>query len=140
MGLCAAKRVGKERSTIANFLRLLSLPKEIKQGIAGSSLSMGHAKALLSLDRVRDQLQAAAMIVKKGLSVREAETLASHLKNPPKQRQTRTRLRGELKAIEDKIRKALGTKVSVTAKAKGGKIVIEYYSNDELERILDTIV
>ena len=135
-----SKRVGKERSTIANFLRLLSLPKEIKQGIAGGSLSMGHAKALLSLDRVRDQLQAAAMIVKKGLSVREAETLASHLKNPPKQRQTRTRLRGELKAIEEKLIKALGTKVSITAKAKGGKIVIEYYSNDELERILDTIV
>jgi ParB family chromosome partitioning protein len=132
-----AKRVGKERSTVTNFLRILSLPKEIKHELATGSLSMGHAKALLSLERVRDQLQAALLIGKKGLSVREAEALASRLKNPPKEK--KARLSHELKAVEEKLKKALGTKVSIASKSKGGKIVIEYYSTEELDRILEKI-
>jgi ParB family chromosome partitioning protein len=132
-----AKRVGKERSTVTNFLRILSLPKEIKHDLAEGNLSMGHAKALLSLERVRDQVQAALMIVKKGLSVREAEALAGKLKNPAKEK--KPKIGHELKAVEDKIRKSLGTKVSVTGKAKGGRIVIDYYSAEELDRILEKI-
>ncbi|HUI68427.1 MAG TPA: ParB/RepB/Spo0J family partition protein [Nitrospirota bacterium] len=132
-----AKRVGKERSTVTNFLRLLGLPKEIKQELATGSLSMGHAKALLSLERVRDQMQAAVMIVKKGLSVREAEALAARFKNPPKEK--KARLSHELKSVEEKLKKALGTKVSIIAKSKGGRIVIEYYSAEELDRIIDKI-
>jgi ParB family chromosome partitioning protein len=132
-----AKRVGKERSTVTNFLRILGLPKEIKQELATGALTMGHAKALLSLERVRDQMQAALMIVKKGLSVREAEALASRLKNPPKEK--KARLSHELKSIEEKLRKALGTKVIITTKSKGGRIVVEYYSAEELERILEKI-
>jgi ParB family chromosome partitioning protein len=133
-----AKRVGKERSTVTNFLRLLSLPKEVKQDLAAGALSMGHAKALLSLDRARDQFQVAALIVKKGLSVRESEALASRLKNPPKEKKNRQHQ--ELKAVEEKLRKTLGTKVSITSKSKGGRIVIEYYSPEELDRILEKIV
>ncbi len=132
-----AKRVGKERSTVTNFLRLLGLPKEIKQDLANGALSMGHAKALLALDRVREQMQAALMIVKKGLSVREAEALVSRLKNPPKEK--KVRLGHELKAVEEKLKKALGTRVSVSSKSKGGRIVIEYYSDEDLDRILDKI-
>ena len=132
-----AKRVGKERSTVTNFLRLLGLPKEVKQELAAGALSMGHAKALLSLERVRDQLQAAAAIVRKGLSVREAEALAARIKNPPKEKKARAG--GELKTVEERLKKSLGTKVSIAAKAKGGKIVIEYYSNEELDRILEKI-
>jgi ParB family chromosome partitioning protein len=133
-----AKRVGKERSTVTNFLRLLGLPKEVKQELVTGSLSMGHAKALLSLERVRDQLLAAARIVKKGLSVREAEALAHALKNPPKDKK-QPRQSHELKAIEDKLKKTLGTKVNITPRAKGGRIVIEYYSNEELDSILEKI-
>jgi ParB family chromosome partitioning protein len=132
-----ARRVGKERSTVTNFLRLLGLPKEVKHDLATGALSMGHAKALLSLERVRDQVQAALMIVKKGLSVREAEALASRLKNPPKEK--KARLSHELKAVEEKLKKALGTKVSISAKSNGGRIVIEYYSPEELDRILEKI-
>jgi ParB family chromosome partitioning protein len=132
-----AKRVGKERSTVTNFLRLLSLPKEVKHDLAAGNLSMGHAKALLSMERVRDQQQAALMIVKKGLSVREAEALASNLKNPAKEKKPKAS--HELKSVEDKLRKSLGTKVSITATAKGGRIVIDYYSNEELDRILEKI-
>jgi ParB family chromosome partitioning protein len=133
-----ARRVGKERSTITNFLRILGLPKEVKQGLAAGSLSLGHAKAILSLERVRDQLQVAALITKKGLSVREAEALASRLKDPPKDK--KTRLSHELKAVEEKLQKALGTKVSIASKSKGGRIVIEYYSGEELDRILEKII
>jgi ParB family chromosome partitioning protein len=132
-----AKRVGKERSTITNFLRLLGLPKEIKQHLATGSLNMGHAKALLSLERLRDQMFAANQIVKKALSVREAEALASRLKKPAKEK--KTRVGTEYKAAEERLRKSLGTKVSIAPSAKGGKIVIEYYSGEELERILEKI-
>ncbi len=132
-----AKRVGKERSTVTNFLRLLSLPKEVKHELAAGNLSMGHAKALLSMERVRDQVQAGLMIVKKGLSVREAEALAGNLKNPAKEK--KPKVSHELKSVEDKLRKSLGTKVSVTGKAKGGRIVIDYYSTEELDRILEKI-
>ncbi len=133
-----ARRVGKERSTVTNFLRLLNLPKEVKQELATGALSMGHAKTLLSLERVRDQVQAATMIVKKGLSVREAETLAARLKNPSKEKKTRQS--HELKSVEEKLKKTLGTKVSIAPKAKGGRIVIEYYSAEELDRILEKII
>jgi ParB family chromosome partitioning protein len=132
-----AKRVGKERSTVTNFLRLLGLPKEVKHDLATGAMSMGHAKALLSLERVRDQLQVAALIVKKGLSVRESEALASRLKNPPKEKKPKQNQ--ELKAVEENLRKALGTKVSIMAKSRGGRIVIEYYSPEELDRILEKI-
>jgi ParB family chromosome partitioning protein len=130
--------VGKERSTVTNFLRILGLAKEIKQEIAAGNLSMGHAKAILSLERVRDQAQAAMHIAKKGLSVREAETLVGRMKDPPKEK--KARLSHELKAIEEKLRKALGTKVSLSSKSKGGKIVIDYYSDEELDRILEKII
>ncbi|HTF99936.1 MAG TPA: ParB/RepB/Spo0J family partition protein [Nitrospirota bacterium] len=132
-----AKRVGKERSTITNFLRILSLPKEVKTLLANGALSMGHAKAILSLERIRDQVQAAALIAQKDLSVREAEALASRLKNPPHDR--KPRLSHELKAIEERLKKLLGTKVSITARSSGGRIVIDYYSPEELERLLERI-
>jgi ParB family chromosome partitioning protein len=132
-----ARRVGKERSTVTNFLRILHLPKEIKHDLASGAISMGHAKALLSLERSRDQIQAAALIVKKGLSVREAESLATRLKNPPKERKIRQSQ--ELKSLEEKLKKKLGTKVSISSKSKGGRIVIEYYSAEELDRILEMI-
>ncbi len=132
-----ARRVGKERSTVTNFLRILHLPKEVKQDLASGALNMGHAKAILSLERSRDQIQAAALIVKKGLSVREAEALAGRLKNPP--REKKPRLSHELKALEEKLKKSLGTKVSIMSKSKGGRIVIEYYSPEELDRILEKI-
>ena len=132
-----AKRVGKERSTVTNFLRILGLPKELKQSLATGALSMGHAKALLSLERVRDQIQAASAIVRKGLSVREAEALANRLKNPAKEKKSRQSQ--ELKTVEEKLKKSLGTKVSIITKAKGGRIVIEYYSAEELDRLLEKI-
>ncbi len=132
-----AKRVGKERSTIANFLRILGLPKEVKQLLAAGTLSLGHAKAVLSLERQRDQMQVANQIARKGLSVREAEELAGRLKHPKKERTSKQD--SAYRVVEERLRKSLGTKVSISAGAKGGKIVIEYYSSEEFERILEKI-
>jgi ParB family chromosome partitioning protein len=132
-----AKRVGKERSTITNFLRILGLPKEIKQHLASGALSLGHAKAVLSLERQRDQLVAAERIVRQGLSVREAEALAAKLKHPVKEK--RKAVATEYRAVEERLKRSLGTKVTVVPKAKGGRIVIEYYSAEELDRILEKI-
>jgi ParB family chromosome partitioning protein len=132
-----AKRVGKERSTVANFLRILGLPKEIKQHLVSGALSLGHAKAILSLERQRDQVITANQIVKKGLSVREAELLATRLKQPMSQREKKPRMTAEYRTVEEKLRKSLGTKVSVKPRQKGGTIIIEYYSLEELDRILE---
>ena len=132
-----AKRVGKERSTITNLLRILGLPKEIKQHIASGELSLGHAKAILSLERLRDQQVTANQILKKGLSVREAEALAARLKHPAKEK--RPRVASEYKDALERLQKALGTKVSIAPRSKGGRIVIEYYSIEEFDRILEKI-
>ncbi len=134
-----AKRVGKERSTIANFLRILGLPKEIKQHLASGAISLGHAKALLSLERHRDQLAVSNAIVKRGLSVREAEALAAKMKHPAAPKRKKPVAGTEYKAAEERLRESLGTKVSIEAKAQGGRIVIEYYSPEELDRILEKI-
>jgi ParB family chromosome partitioning protein len=133
-----ARRVGKERSTIANFLRILGLPKEIKQHLATGAISLGHAKALLSLERHRDQAAVADGIVRKGLSVREAEALAAKLKHPAEPKK-KAAAGAEYKAIEERLRKSFGTKVSIETKSRGGRIVIEYYSADELDRILEKL-
>ena len=133
-----AKRVGKERSTVTNFLRLLGLPREIKPHLASGALSLGHAKAVLSLERHRDQLQLTNLIVRKGLSVREAEALAAKLKHPVKEKKP-ARASTEYKAVEERLKKSLGTKVTIAPKAKGGTIVIEYYSTEELDRLLEKI-
>jgi ParB family chromosome partitioning protein len=132
-----AKRVGKERSTVTNFLRILGLPKEIKQHLASGALSLGHAKAVLSLERHRDQLQLANLVVGKGLSVREAEAYAARLKHPVKEKKARPA--AEYRAVEERLQKALGTKVTLAPRVNGGRIVIEYYSTEELDRILEKI-
>jgi ParB family chromosome partitioning protein len=134
-----ARRVGKERSTVTNFLRILGLPKEIKPHLASGALGLGHAKAVLSVERHRDQIQLANMIAKKGLSVREAEALAAKLKHPVKEKKA-VHASTEYHAVEERLKKSLGTKVTIAPKAKGGRIVIEYYSGEELDRILEKIM
>lgn len=132
-------KVGKERATVANYLRLLKLPDEIKTLINEEKLSMGHARALLSLDNRQAQIQAARAIVKAGLSVREAEELAKKLASGQKTVKTaKNRSKDpQIAALEEKLIKSLATKVRIKHKGKRGSIEIEYYSLDELDRLLD---
>lgn len=133
-----SKRLGKQRSSIANFLRLLKLPSDVKQWINQGDLSMGHAKAILSLDKPVKQIEAARRIIKKGLSVREAEVLVTRML---KQRKAvvKKRVEPHISDLEDSLKRFFGTKVKIHHRKKGGRIEIEYYSNDDLIRIVEVI-
>lgn len=134
-------RVSKDRATIANYLRLLKLPEEIKELINSGSLSMGHAKALLSLESKQKQLEAARAVVAQGLSVRAAEALCKKLGEAPQKAPKKKREKlPEVSDLENKLTSALGTKVSIQHRDKRGKIEIEYYSLDELDRLLDVLL
>ena len=134
-----AHRVGKERSTVTNFLRLLNLPKDVRDEISKGTVSMGHAKTLLGLPSVDDQSKAKDIIINKGLSVRETEALIAKWRThqPAKKKHKK---RDEILAVEEQLRKGLGTKIHITEAKRGGKIQIDYYSKDDLQRIIDIIL
>lgn len=131
-------KVGKERATVANYLRLLKLPDEIKDLINKGSLSMGHARAILAVEGKTLQIELARTIVTRGLSVREAESLAKQV-NKPRKRVIRSK-DPQITSLEEKLKQSLGTKVKIQHKGKRGKIEIEYYSLDELDRLLDILI
>ena len=136
-----SKKVGKDRATVTNYLRILKLPSGIKKLIAEGSLSIGHAKALLQIEDPNHQIETARKIVQYGLSVRDAETLS---KKTPSSRQSASRLRSvkdpQIASLEEKLMHSLGTKVKLIHKGKkGGKLEIEYYSLEELDRLLEIL-
>ena len=133
-------KVGKDRATVANYLRLLKLPDEIKRFVNEGSLSMGHARAILSIEGKPNQLEAARRIIHKGLSVRETETLAKKWGAGAKKKIVRHKRDPQIESLQEKLIRSLGTKVRIHHKGKKGKIEIEYYSLDELERLLDILM
>ncbi len=137
-----AEKVGKDRTTVTNFLRLLKLPEEIQNGLKKNLISMGHARALVNLPSEALQIRIYQKTVNGGLSVRKVEQLVKAASKPPKQvvrpATPTTEPVASIQSVEEKLRQALGTKVSVRAKEDGrGEIVIEYYSLDDLDRLLD---
>ncbi len=130
-------KVGKDRATIANYLRLLKLPDEIKSMINNGYLTVGHAKAILSIEGRTNQIEAAKKIVKGGLSVREAEALSKKTLIPQKPKQKKD---PQISSLEEKLIRNLGTKVRIIQKGKKGKIEIEYYSLEELDRLLEILL
>lgn len=133
-----SKKVSKDRATVTNYLRILKLPSEVKIWIAEGSLSIGHAKALLQIDDPAAQTAAARKIIKNGLSVREAEALSKKTSTSrPKPKASRD---PQIASLEEKLIQSLGTKVRLLHKSKkGGKIEIEYYSLEELDRLLEIL-
>lgn len=129
-----AKRVGKKRSSIANYLRILKLPPKVQSLIKKGDLSLGHAKALSSLEGARPQIKLAEEIIKRSLSVRQAENLALRLSIRGTKRSSR-KIDPNLLAAENELQKALGTKVRIVKGKGSGKIEIRFYSEDELERL-----
>lgn len=136
-----AARMGIDRSTVANFLRLLLLPEPLWGAIADGTLTMGHAKALLSLERKEDQLRIAEEIKAKGWSVRQVEGLVQKMKREarPEPSQALQHATPEVAELESRLRHALGTKVRLVQQGKGGEIRIEYYSMEDLDRILEKL-
>jgi ParB family chromosome partitioning protein len=133
-----ATRVGKDRATVANVLRLLKLPEEVRGQIASEELSMGHARAILGLPGDAAQVQLAREVIARGLSVRETEALVKRAATspppappPPPAKDVHTR------AAEDQLRLALGTDVTIHRKRKGGLVEIAFVNEDELQRIYE---
>ncbi len=135
-------RLGKDRTTITNTLRLLKLPPEVKEPLLQNRISSGHARAILSLETKEEQKALCSLIVDKGLSVREAEAVAKRWARPGRSSrpEKKTDLESQLTALGDSLRRCLGTKVRVLARGKRGKIEIEYYSFEDLERIVEMIL
>lgn len=132
-----SREVGKKRATVANSLRLLNLPETVQAMVADGSLSMGHARALLSIESVSGQLNAARKIVTEGLSVRQAEKLATEQKGSAKPPAPKPPKDPNVAQLEDDLRRRLGTKVHLKTQDGGkGRIEIEYFSLDELDRLL----
>jgi ParB family chromosome partitioning protein len=133
-----ARKVGKDRATVANYLRLLKLPHEVRDELIKGSITMGHARALLSLDGHAAQVELLRGIVTRGLSVREAEALIKKKAAPAGKAADRTRRQAH-SDIEDELMGVLGTKVAVKDRRGKGSIVISYYSADERERIIEIL-
>jgi ParB family chromosome partitioning protein len=133
-----SRRVGKERSTVANFLRLLKLPDAVKKLLASGQLSMGHARALLAVDSARKQEQLAERVVKRNLNVRQTEVLAAA--TSPKASEKRTKDKDVFtRDAEEKLTRTLRTKVEIDRKRRGGVIHIRFTSEDDLIRIFDEL-
>ncbi len=135
-----ARKIGKDRTTVTNFIRLLRLPEDIQTSLRKGELSMGHARALLSVQDERRQLSIWKKIVKQGLSVRKVEQLVKEVGEKVKTRVAEGTNRAErnLETIEARLREVFGTKVAVKSRPSGrGEIILEYYSIDDLERLLD---
>lgn len=137
-----AQRVGKSRSAVANSIRLLSLCDEIKSFVLKKELTVGHVRALLATDNEGVQLMAARRIVEDGLTVRQTEALIKSLlqeKKEKKKNPVDEELKRYLGTLEKKLSDSLGTKVTISNKKNRGKIEIEYYNNDDFERIMNLI-
>src|SRR3989338_5514296 len=135
-----AKRVGKERATVANYLRLLKLPPEVKEELKNGAISMGHAKVLLSLDGHATQREICRRIIQKELSVRETEEIAKYYtKGDKKSSSSSQKKNAHIKSLEDELRNIFGTRVLVKDKKGKGRVEVEFYSYEELERILEML-
>ena len=134
----AAARVGKSRSAVANFLRLRQLPEEVKASIVQGGLSMGHARALLGAENGAQQLAAWRAVVARGLSVRETEELVRRLKAEKKKPRGSTHgpEAVQLASLSEELSRHLGTKVTIRKSGKQGRVEIEFYGNDDLDRLI----
>jgi ParB family transcriptional regulator, chromosome partitioning protein len=134
-----AQRVGCERSSIANTVRLLNLPLEVQHLIESGELSTGHAKVILGLTDPSDQIRFAQLVVSRGLSVRETEKLIEFSIVRRKRAKQEPR-RSPWSDVEERLRKRLGTKVTILKGRRGGKVIIHYFSPPELDGILETLL
>jgi len=138
----AAQRLGINRSSLANVMRLLDLPSEVQDAVSRGTISMGHARALLSLKTADEQLAVWRKVERGGLSVRQVEQLVAHggvrrrLRKPPEERKP-----PHILDLEEQLRSALGAKVAIIpTKENAGRVVIEYYSLDDFDRIVERVL
>ena len=130
-----ADTIGKDRATVANIMRLLNLPVKIQEYVSRGTISMGHAKAILSLNKESEQMRLCTKVIKDDLSVRDTESYAKRISiNKAKSKEDKND--PNLNSIEQELREIFGTKVKILKSKKGGKIEIEFYSNTDMERVI----
>jgi ParB family transcriptional regulator, chromosome partitioning protein len=135
-----ASRVGKSRTAVTNTLRLLKLPEIVQNALLSGEISEGHARALLALTTPQSQTAVLQIILRNGLNVRQTEELVKKYGGEKAPSKPKLEIPVEVKEIENKLREHLGTRVTVNHGKKGGSLVIYYYSNEELNSVLDTIL
>ena len=133
-----ADAVGKDRSSVANYVRLLRLPQEVRANVASNALTMGHARALLSLADEAAQLRVSREVVSRSLSVRETEALVKKAASPETAKPEK-KADVHTRAAEDKLRLALGTRARIVRRGKGGRIEIDFANEDELQRLYEKL-
>lgn len=134
-----ARRIGKSRPAIANTLRLIGLPVKVKEMVAGGTISAGHARALLSLNNEKKMLELAEKIVNQNLNVRQVEKLVKDSEKAVDTKKKEKQADLEIIELQERLKSILGTKVTIEHKKNKGRIQIEYYSNEELDRILELL-
>jgi len=135
-----SQRVGKDRSSVTNALRLLRLPAEVQSQVVRGAMSAGHARALLALNSPRQQLALAERIVREGLSVRTVESLAKRgARSEPRIKLAHIQKEPEVRELEERLQRALGTAVRIVRGGKKGRLEIDFYSDEDLERILEIL-
>ena len=135
-----ADRVGKSRTAVANTVRLLRLTNDVKEALAAERISEGHARALLALPNARLQRQALAIIEKRGLNVRQAEALVRQMQSEPEEPAPKAELSPQDRDAVERFQQRLGTKVNLVRAKKGGRVVIHFYSEEELQAIYEAII
>ena len=135
-----AQKVGKDRATVANTMRLLRLPREVKELLGGGKIDAGHARALLALERPGDQVGLAWEAARKGLSVREVERRVAALRAPRAAGAGAKRRDPNTRAAEERLKAALGTVVEIARRGKGGSLRIAFTSEQELQRLFELLV
>ena len=131
-----AAAVGKDRATVANYVRLLRLPGEVRQHVAAGALAMGHARAILALADEAAQRRVAREVVASGLSVRETEALVRR-GSAPAEGPPAKKIDPNIRAAEERLHLALGTRVRIKRRGKGGQLEVDFASEDELQRLFD---
>ncbi len=136
-----AERVGKSRSAVSNTLRLLQLPKALQEAVGAGDISEGHARALLSLPTKKAQQAALKTILEGELNVRQAEELVRRLSGKRKKQSTKTAKQSpEEKALEEELQESLGTKVTLRTKKQGGTLTVHFYSDEELNALVERLL
>jgi ParB family chromosome partitioning protein len=134
-----AQRVGRERSTVANAVRLLRLPRELRDLLGAGRLDAGHGRALLALDRAEEQLALGREAARRGFSVREVERRVALLRAPPRSGTAR-RKDANTRAAEERLRAALGTRVEIARRGRGGQIRVLFTGEAELDRLFELLL
>jgi ParB family chromosome partitioning protein len=134
-----ARRVGRDRTTVANTLRLLRLPRELREMVATSRLDAGHGRALLALERADDQVALGREAARRGLSVREVERRVALLR-APRSAPARSRKDANTRAAEERLRAALGARVEIARRGRGGQIRVLFAGEAELNRLFELLV